>query len=123
MADLRSAVQFLSSNPEPLWLLEHLRDEPSPLEDITEALLLSQAALQPTLDELVERQWAERTSDGYRITVLGAFITMEYLGFLDTLDQITDSEQFIQELPLEDISPIHSVPQMDPPETHDELES
>lgn len=122
-ADLRDVVQFLSNDPEPLWLLEHLREEPSPLEDIADALSLSQTSLQPSLDELVEKEWVERTSDGYRITTLGAFVTMEYLAFLDTLDQIADAEQFIQELPLEAISPIHSVPQANPPDAPDELES
>jgi predicted transcriptional regulator len=106
-ADQHDLVQFLSDDPEPLWLLEHLRDEPSTLEEISDDLSVSQLSLQPSLDELTERQWAEQTSDGYRITTLGAFVTMEYLAFLDTLEQITASEQFIQELPLEAISPIH----------------
>lgn len=107
-ADLREVVQFLSTTREPLWLLEHLCDEPSPLVDIADALVLSEDTLQPSLDNLVEREWVEQTSDGYRITTLGAFVTMEYLAFLDTLEQISESEQFIQELPLKAISPIHS---------------
>lgn len=122
-ADLRGVVQFLSSDPEPLWLLEHLRDEPFPLEDIAADLSLSQDTLQPYVDELIERDWAERTSDGYRITTLGAFVTMEYLTFLDTLEQIDDSEQFIQELPLEAISSLHSVPQTGSLDPHNGSES
>lgn len=122
-ADLRDDVEFLSSDPEPLWLLEHLREEPSSQEDIADALSLPQSTLQPSLNELVERQWAKRTSDGYRITTFGAFVTMEYLAFLDTLEQIDDSEQFIHELPLEAISLLHSVPQTDSHDTHDQPES
>lgn len=108
-ADLREVVQFLSTTPEPLWLLEHLRDEPSPLKDIADALSLSQSTIQPSLDALVERHWVEQTTDGYRITPTGTFVTMEYLAILDTLEQIADSERFIRELPLEAISPYHSV--------------
>lgn len=119
-ADRRDVIQFLAEDPDPLWLLEHLRDEPSPLDDIADTLSLSQAALQPSLDELLERSWAERTSDGYRITTLGAFVTMEYLTFLDTLEQIDESEQFIQELPLEAISSFHSIPETDASDTMNE---
>ena len=119
-ADRRDVIQFLAADPEPLWLLEHLRDEPSTLDDIAEALSLSQAVLRPTVDEFLERRWAERTSEGYRITTLGAFVTMEYLTFLDTLEQIDESEQFIQELPLEAISSFHSIPETDASETMNE---
>ena len=104
----REIVQFLSTTPEPLWLLQYLRDDPSPIDEITNALLLPQNDIQPALDELIERDWAERTTEGYRITTLGAFVTMEYLAFLDTLEEIYDSKQFIQSLPLEAISPFHS---------------
>jgi predicted transcriptional regulator len=107
-ADLREVVQFLAANPEPLWLLKHLRDEPIPIEDIADELSLPLTTVQPPLDELVKRQWVERDAEKYRITPLGAFVTMEYLTFLDTLAEIDESEQFIQELPLEAISSIHS---------------
>ena len=107
-ANLREVVQFLSTTPEPLWLLQYLRDDPSPIEEITDALLLPQNDIQPSLDELVERDWAERTTEGYRITSLGAFVTMEYLDFLDTLEEVYDSKQYIQSLPLEVISSFHS---------------
>jgi predicted transcriptional regulator len=105
--DLREVVQFLAANPEPLWLLRHLRDEPSRREDIADTLALPVSDIQSPLTKLTEKGWAERTSEGYRITTLGAFITMEYLEFLNTLEEITASEQFIQELTPRAVSPIH----------------
>lgn len=80
-------------------------------------------ALQPSLDEFPERHWTEQTSDGYRITTLGAFVTVEYLTFPDTLEQIDDFEQFIEELPSKTISPFHSISETDASESRDERES
>ena len=80
-------------------------------------------ALQPSLDELPERHWTEQTSDGYRITTLGAFVTVEYLTFPDTLEQIDDFEQFIEELPSKTISPFHSISETDASKSRDERES
>ena len=106
-ADLRDDVLFLAARPEPLWLLKYLRDEPSPIEEIADDLLLPLNTIHPPLDELIERQWVERTDAGYSITPLGAFVTVEYLAFLDTLEEIAESESFIRELPIETISSIH----------------
>ena len=105
--NLRDDIQFLAAKPEPLWLLRHLCDEPTSLKNIADALLLPISTIQPLLDELMERQWVKHTGEGYRITSLGAFVTMEYLEFLNTLEEINESEQFIQELPIEAISSVH----------------
>ena len=105
--DLRDDLQFLAGSPEPLWLLKYLRDESVHIETIADALALSRNTIQPPLDELVERRWVERDGETYRITPLGAFITMEYLEFLNTLKEIAESEDFIQELPIEALSSIH----------------
>jgi predicted transcriptional regulator len=107
MTDLRDDLQFLTGSPEPLWLLKCLRDEPIHIGTIADALTLSRNTIQPPLDELVERRWAERDGESYRITPLGAFVTMEYLEFLDTFKEITESEDFIQELPIEALSSLH----------------
>ena len=77
------------------------------IETIAGALAPSRNTIQPPLDELVERRWAERDGETYRITPLGAFITMEYLEFLDTFKEIAESEDSIQELPIEALSSIH----------------
>ena len=105
--ELRDEIQFLTGTPEPLWLLRHLRDEPSSIENIADALSLALSTIQPPLDELVKRRWAEREGENYRITPLGAFVTVEYLEFLNTFEEIAESEAFIQELPIEAISSIH----------------
>ncbi|WP_276257441.1 helix-turn-helix transcriptional regulator [Haloglomus litoreum] len=76
---------FLARSPNRLAVLGALAEEPTPRRALGEEAGVERVTLGRVLDDLVEREWARETADGYALTPTGAWAHDAFSDLLATL--------------------------------------
>lgn len=97
--DADELARFLTGSPDRRRLLAHLRTTPGAPSDVADALGISTRSAQRNLAELVDRGLARKRTGVYELTTVGELVTDRHTAYLDTLDTLTEYEQFFQHLP------------------------
>lgn len=97
--DALADVAYLSRSRNRITILEALRSGPHTsgrLEEITQA---SRSTLERILTELEERDWAERSPDGYVVTPVGERVIDEFRPVVATMETIRSLGEAVAWLP------------------------
>lgn len=76
---------FLARSPNRLAVLDALTEEPTPRPALRDRAEVERVTLGRVLEDLVEREWARETADGYALTPTGAWAHDAFSDLLGTL--------------------------------------
>lgn len=96
-------VAFLASSPHRVTVVQLLREGPWLRPDLHDQTGISQPTLGRVLGSLQDRNWVEQAGREYRLTSVGALVTGEFLGLLDTIETVHQLGDVIDLLPIDQL--------------------
>lgn len=98
-------VAYLSRSANRIEILESLRERPGSRRDLAERTDTSRTTLDRIVNELEERGWAERTTDGaYVATAAGAHLMAQFTPFIEAVAAVRRLGEAVAWLPTDDLS-------------------
>lgn len=86
-------------------LLQELLEGPKQKAELADELGVSKHTVYRWADELTRSNLVGRTSEGYRLTVVGRHVLERYLGMLESMEGIYETRRTVNEVPAEVLPP------------------
>ncbi|MFO7927198.1 MAG: helix-turn-helix transcriptional regulator [Halobacteriota archaeon] len=99
-------IRFLARANSRVRILEHLSEaETATQRDLRTQLDASRTTIARSLQSLEDRHWVERNDGAYRLTRIGAIITDEFSGMLETVQRVAELAEFLRWFPADESTP------------------
>ena len=103
--DALEDVAYLSRSANRVEILDALTDRPRTRRELTEQVGASRTTLDRIVNELEDRGWAERTTDGeYVSTPTGTQLIREFRPFLESVEAIRRLDIAVEWLPVDELN-------------------